>query len=323
MTVSGKINTLVITVLLLAGLIVTAYVIAREYTIERKYLIDESASKVLSQPQLQLAIYFRDTDNLKASLSKFLFAEAIRYVSIVDVLGNTMAMDEQPRSFGSFQPVNVTGLRRGVSPVESSISSRATDLSPLRYELLAALIGGEQFTDVTIPIFSAVNPNDDNLMRSDFGHALADLGAVGSLHVIGYVYLVISTTLILVSLAKFIGIALIIFVSSALLCSLITMVVSRRITAPLTRLATIADGISTGEIDQDVQVDGTGEVRQIATMLNTIIGNLNTYKTKMDVDHQLLSMKVEEQVTETKDRLRKMAYFDSLTSLPNRRLFTE
>jgi diguanylate cyclase (GGDEF)-like protein len=340
MTVSGKINTLVITVLLLAGLLVTAYVIEREYTIERKRLIDESTSLVSSQPQLQLAIYFRDTQGLKSSLSKFLFSDAIRYVSIVDVQGNNRARDEQPRSMGTFQPLSVVGLRRGISPLNKGISSRASDLSPPPYELLAALIGGEQFTDVTIPVFSAVNPNDENLTRSDFGRALADPDTVESLHVIGYVYLVISTTLILVSLAQFIAIALTAFASITLVCSLITMVVSRRITAPLTRLATIADGISSGEIDQTVQVDGSGEVRQIATMLNTIIGSLNTYKTKMDVDHQLLSMKVEErtaqlskrnkelntavrEVTETKDRLRKMAYFDSLTSLPNRRLFTE
>ena len=60
----------------------------------------------------------------------------------------------------------------------------------------------------------------------------------------------------------------------------------------------------------------------------------------MDTDHHLLSMKVDErteqlskrneelnqavkQVTQTKNRLRQMAYYDGLTSLPNRQLFTE
>ena len=193
---------------------------------------------------------------------------------------------------------------------------------------------------MTLPIFSVVNPNNKNLARADFGYALSDPNLVGSLHVIGYVHLIISRTMILASIAPFIAITLLGYLLLILLCSIVTLIVSRRITAPLSRLARIASGISSGEIDQDMRVDGSGEVKEIAIMLNTIIGGLNSYKTKMDVDHQLLSMKVEErteqlskrnaelntavkEVTETKDRLRKLAYFDSLTSLPNRRLFIE
>ncbi|GAH17205.1 unnamed protein product, partial [marine sediment metagenome] len=116
--------------------------------------------------------------------------------------------------------------------------------------------------------------------------------------------------------------------------------ISRRITAPLARLARVADEVAAGKLKKPVQVEGTGEIKEITAVLNGIIGGLSSYKTKMDVDHQLLSMKVEErtsqlsrrnkelnkavkEVTETKDRLRQMAYYDSLTSLPNRRLFTE
>jgi diguanylate cyclase (GGDEF)-like protein len=117
-------------------------------------------------------------------------------------------------------------------------------------------------------------------------------------------------------------------------------VITRRITAPLSRLAEAADEIAAGRLKQPVDISGSGEITDIAAILNGIIGGLSTYKTKMDVDHQLLSMKVEErtsqlsrrneelnkavkEVTETKDRLRQMAYYDSLTALPNRRLFGE
>ncbi len=89
-----------------------------------------------------------------------------------------------------------------------------------------------------------------------------------------------------------------------------------------------------------LRVNGTGEVREIATMLNLITRSLSSYKTKMDVEHHLLSLKVDERTTQltksnrqlkqaisdankAKNRLRQLAYFDGLTVLPNRQLFTE
>ena len=115
---------------------------------------------------------------------------------------------------------------------------------------------------------------------------------------------------------------------------------TRRFTTSLTGLARVADEVASGKLARPVQVQGSSEIKEIATILNGIVSGLSSYKTRMDVDHQLLSMKVEErtsqltrrnqelnqavkEVTETKDRLRQMAYYDSLTALPNRRLFTE
>lgn len=340
MTVAGKINALVITIFLLSGLLVTVYVIEREYSIERDRLINEATAQVLSQPQLQLAIYFLDIDELNASLRDFLSPGAIRHAAIIDSVDTSIARQNQVGVIGNFETANLAALRKDVAAVDRGVKTLSSNQSPAEHELLAMFIGGEQLINVTIPVFSVVNPNLADLIRADFGFALTAPNSVASVHVIGYVHLVISATMILVSILPFIAYALTGYILLGLLCSFISLIVSRRITAPLTRLANIADGIASGEINQDVKVDGSGEVKQISTMLNTIIGSLNTYKTKMDVDRQLLSMKVEErtaqlskrnkelntavrEVTETKDRLRQMAYFDSLTSLPNRRLFTE
>jgi diguanylate cyclase (GGDEF)-like protein len=338
-TVAGKINALVIVMLMLAGALATGHVVLREYISERNILVNQATAALASQPQLQLAVYFNDHSALRQSLENFLTPEGVRSARIVSVDGQVIARQEQSGII-HYRPVDIKQLRTGLSPVDPSSSSRSSDHAPENLEILSKLTGGEKLFDLTLPIFSVVNPNNTNLARADFGYALSDPDLVDSLHVIGYVHLIISRTMILASMAPFIAFTLLGYLLLILLCSVVTLIVSRRITAPLSRLARIASGISSGEIDQDMRVDGSGEVKEIAIMLNTIIGGLNSYKTKMDVDHQLLSMKVEErteqlskrnaelntavkEVTETKDRLRKLAYFDSLTSLPNRRLFIE
>jgi diguanylate cyclase (GGDEF)-like protein len=118
------------------------------------------------------------------------------------------------------------------------------------------------------------------------------------------------------------------------------MAFSSRITAPLASLAQMAKDISAGKLDRKFRSSGAGEIRQIASMLNIVMAELNKYRSKMDTDHHLLSMKVDErtaqlskrnkelyqavkQVTQTKNRLRQLAYYDGLTALPNRQLFTE
>jgi diguanylate cyclase (GGDEF)-like protein len=89
-----------------------------------------------------------------------------------------------------------------------------------------------------------------------------------------------------------------------------------------------------------MEIKGNREITEIANALNSVLGGLEGYKQELNVDQKLLSMKVDErntqlsqrdlelhkaveEVTETKNQLHRLAYYDSLTSLPNRRLFTE
>ncbi|MEZ5502022.1 MAG: hypothetical protein R3E50_04960 [Halioglobus sp.] len=77
-----------------------------------------------------------------------------------------------------------------------------------------------------------------------------------------------------------------------LLCGLFSRYITRRITAPFALITRMADEIAAGTAVKPRGLENSGEFKEIVVLLNTIIGGLNTYKTRMDVDHQLLSMKI-------------------------------
>ena len=80
------------------------------------------------------------------------------------------------------------------------------------------------------------------------------------------------------------------------------MAATRRATAPLAQLAQLADDVASGKVKKPVEVGGSGEIKEIANVLNGVIGGLTEYKKEMDVDHHLLSMKVEERTSQLSKR---------------------
>ena len=339
MTVTGKINTLVIALSLFACAVLTAYTVITQYHTQRDNIRVQSRAEVQGQNHLQLDIYFNDTVALKRSLSKFSLKSAIQYAILRDVHGTPVARAGLGM-LTSQELNNFEQLRDGISPTEEGFRPH----SPLQYSgentLLALLTGGEKIFDMTIPIFSVVNPLEEELTRSDFAYALAAPSSVDSLHVIGYVQLGISRTTLLASILPFAATVILMALAFVILCASISNFVTRQITTPFSRLAHMAKKVASGQTSRPLKIEGSNEIKEIATILNGVFTVLKSHKAKMDVNHQLLSMKVEErtsqlskrnkelnkavmQVTETKDRLRQMAYFDSLTALPNRRLFTE
>jgi diguanylate cyclase (GGDEF)-like protein len=324
---------------MLAAGLVTIYIAQHSYSTERTRILHETSSRVLAQPQLQLAIYYHDYVSTDRILSEFLSPPAVQYVAVYDTEGARLAERQNIGSAIAELPDFET-IREGISPLNDGISQRPVDLAPAAGKTLALLTGGEQILDQTIPVFSAVDPNEPGKMRSDFSTALTAPGAVDSFHLMGYVHLGISRSLILKSVQPFVIQALLVSFLLVILCAILIYFLTRQITTPLSRLALLADAIASGNLEEFTATGGGGEIKKIATTLTAIVGGLSTYKSKMDVDKQLLSMKVDErtsqlsqrndelskalaEVTDTKDKLRKLAYFDSLTALPNRRLFTE
>ena len=340
MTIAGKINALVLVIAVVAGCLLTVTTAVREYSLARERVVKESRNSVQSQPQLQVAIYMHDRPELEASLQGFIDSSpSIRYAVIRDTVGTPLNRLSQ-LAVPEFEEAPFEQVRGTSSVVEMGITSHRSQVTGEGLYKLAALVGGDLIWDLTVPVFSVISPLQTNISRRDLGAALADSRKAASLHVIGYVQLGISHTSLLLEILPAVAKTLVLALIFILICSIFSRYITRRITAPFSIIKRMADDISAGKDVNPQGLEHGGEFKEIVGLLNTIIGGLHTYKTRMDVDHQLLSMKVEErtsqlsrrneqlnravrEVTDTKNRLRQLAYYDSLTSLPNRRLFTE
>ncbi len=339
MTIAGKINALVLVVTGLLAVVATGITAVREFRSDRDLLIEKTSTLVSSLPDLQVDIYFGNKDRLQQSLDRFVESPAVSYVVLYDTDGEPLLRRGSPAAIGGvIAPFE--SLRRNVSSTEPGRLVFNGQLETGGQSLLTAVLSENSAIQLSYPVFSVLNPLLEDLSPADFGAAVVQPHEVASLYVIGYLQVAISLRATLLGVLPIVTPVFVACLLLVLISSYLSLRITRRITEPLSHMAKVADEIASGKLSDTVEVEGTGEVREIATILNGIITGLSRYKTRMDVDHQLLSMKVEErtsqltrrneelnkavlEVTETKDRLRQMAYYDSLTSLPNRRLFTE
>jgi len=340
MTVSGRINVTVGLLALFAGTVLTVSLSLSEYRAERQLLLRSIDAEILSKPLLPADIYLGDEQRLQAGLQSLLaLSPAVRFGAILNTEGIAVT-SRYESGLGRYGEEPFARVRGGASALDPSLTSLPFQEVPAEVSLLATLSGGERVMFSITPVFSPINPTDNTLQRSDFSMGMDQPGEVKSRYGIGYVQLAISRSILIATALPsvlWMVIANLVFV---IVCVVLARLTTGRITRPLARLAEMAENIAEGTQSQPMNIGGSREIRHIASALNTMVGSISNYKTQSDVDQQLLRMKVSErteqlsrrnqelnsavkQVTEAKDRLRHMAYYDSLTSLPNRRLFSE
>ncbi len=336
-TIAGKINALVIAIVVSMSLLVSGFAAVSEYRLERDRLLSRLTAQATGGPDLALYLFFDAQDALVASLGRLLEPRPVHYAVIYDTENQVLLT--QPAGAGR-PPHEFGALRDGLSQADIGLSSLDARGNEVSRGLLSAMLGKDRYFQLTLPIISAVNPLLQGTSQEDFLIAASRPAAEKARHVIGYLQLAINQRALLLQVMPGVSLVIAACVMFAALCLFLSLAFTRRITAPISRLAKVAEGISSGNLEEPVRVSGSGEVRDIANIINQVIADVSSYKKERDVDHQLLSMKVEErnvqlsrrneelnravrQVTKTKNRLRQMAYYDALTSLPNRRLFTE
>jgi diguanylate cyclase (GGDEF)-like protein len=326
-TIAGRISLLLIFLALIASVCIAAFLLYREYQQQLDVTITEVVAKSNQGVQQELAVYFRDWVVLEDLLEELISLPAVDYAAVFDPTGKLL-LNRLATGVGSYPGTDFFYLRKNRGRLEQVLAAPNS------------ATGSAGYYDLSLPLFSLVKRLDQKIDRQTYGEALASARNSGSQHLAGYYHVGINQQWLLRSMqpvAQKIGLVCLLFV---ILVAVLTYLVTRTMTAPLASLARMAEDVAAGKLHRKFRFKGSGEVRVIASMLNVVMTELNRHRSKMDTDHHLLSMKVEErsnqlskrneelneavkQVTQSKNRLHQLAYYDNLTSLPNRQLFTE
>jgi diguanylate cyclase (GGDEF)-like protein len=338
MTIAGKINVLFLTAALVLVLTLTGFTAYREYQVALDRAVNASLATLESRPDLQVAIYRRNASDLQEILAEFLDIPALVSANVRDGLGELLSRAEEVGAVTLQPPFDM--LRGDMSAGETGLSAFDAKMQPMGTGLWTAWTNSDSPQYLTVPVFTAVNPGQQGLKAYDFFVAPLNPGAKSSLRIIGYLELEISSGELLDAIGPIVSRLLYWGLLLVAICGTAIALVTRRITRELSQLAQLADEVASGKLEKPVEINASGDIREIANVLNSVLGGFTDLKRETDVGQRLLNMKVDErtsqlserdeklskaaeEISETRNRLQRVAYYDNLTALPNRRLFTE
>jgi diguanylate cyclase (GGDEF)-like protein len=335
---ASKVNGLVVGIVLFVAVMVAIFSVNREYQIALDRLTNEFSVRVLSQSDLHVGIYLRDERRLTAVIEDLLSSAGVAYASILDTSGQPILRLGQTDG-GLVREPPISTLYRVVPPSGVGRVSLSEDGERVRDNWVSAIFTSDSLTHMTIPIFSALDPQGQTLSPGEIGEIMALAGNANQRFVMGYVHVAISTPGLASEMLPRLTITILVSGLLVLFCAAaLSYLVRRRITAALSQVVETAEQVAADWLDEPVDFYSAGQIDGITTVLEGVTQSLVKYRACVDSVNEQLGMSIGgetsqpdrrsitlddtvREIVKTRERLQQTAYYDSLTSLPNRRLF--
>lgn len=346
MQIAGKITVLFLVVASVAGLILADQSLSREYEAARTAWTERAVASVAATPALQIGVYTSDLSSLHRSLEEFLQtgpnADTRVESSIAAIYtsggGKMLQRDKNGLSKVSLPPLpQLRGAVGVADPALGAFDAVGKDTSPSARK---TLLGDPGTLHLSVPILSLVNPTEAGLGQADFAAAIINPKSNRSRVVMGYLQLLQSERPLVLSALATTARLLSLYALLMIACALLLYLALRWITAPLAQLRMVAREVIEGETPEPLELEASGASGEIIEGFNKLIDGVTSYQKEIEVDRRMLSLKVDEsasklsqrdeelsrateEITEANQRLHRLAYYDSLTALPNKTLFAE
>ncbi|MBN7796839.1 putative bifunctional diguanylate cyclase/phosphodiesterase [Parahaliea mediterranea] len=333
MTTAGRLNTLILTLVVLAGLVLTLLAAAQGYRAGLDREVAAASARVAARADFQWLVYRRDGAGLNRSLRALAAAPTVSGAIAYTRIGEELAREGD----GAAPPF--AALRAGASTTARVLRGANSGGQLAGSGFFTVIRGGAQHALLSLPLVTTVNP-ENKLTAFDFLEALTRASPPSSDFVIGYVHLAIDLPLLareaLAGAVKLLATWLV----PVVLGLAAVLWWNRRLLSRMQQVARTMDNIAGGDFEQHADFRGGREFDDIADALERLSHSLQRHQREIELGRDLLSKKVEERTSqlsrsteelsrateaasESEHRLQRLTYYDSLTSLPNRRLFTE
>ena len=338
MTIASRIIVLFIATGLILVSMATAFLTVRDYEAALNNLVERAVVRAQDRPELQYAFYREDAAALQPLLENFLDSHTVTQVWAFNNLGDELVALRAPNA--AAQSLSLAAIRSSAAVPDTALVAFDSNLTETGAGFWSTLIANDPILYLSIPVFSPVGPVGRHLGLYDFMAALGPAKAGASLVVIGYLNLALDHGVLLHQVSATANRIFAVGFLLLVLCTIPVYLYTRRTTAPITKLNSVAASFLSGKFERTLTADPVGEYRDIALVINGAIKNSVKRVQEVDLEHKLLLLtagerasqlsqreeeltRVTQEITATKKELHRLANYDHLTSLPNRQLFVE